>query len=216
MRSVAKVDAKPDGRSERAQAIRLERRAHLLDSALRTFAARGYHQTSIADIVDEAGVARGTFYLYFESKSAVFLALLDELLAHLRANVVGVDVSPGAAPLDAQLLDIVKRILRTVLEKRALANILFREAVGLDADVDAKLRVFYASLHRFLIEALVLGQQTGAVRGSLDVDVSASCILGSIRQVLEQYLVQQDERDFDVARFARAILDYNLNGVLAR
>ena len=50
----------------------------------------------------------------------------------------------------------------------------------------------------------------------IDVDVSASCILGSIKQVLEQYLVQQDERDFDVARFARAILDYNLNGVLTR
>ena len=146
----------------------------------------------------------------------MFLALLDELLAHLRANVVGVDVTPGAAPLPAQLLDTVRRVLRTMLEKRALANILFREAIGLDADVDQKLRGFYGSLQSFLIAALRMGQQSGAVRATLDVDASASCILGSIKQVLEQYLVNNSEQDFDVERFAQAIVDYNLNGVLAR
>jgi len=211
-----KTDLKSDGRTERATAIRAERRAHILESAIRTFSAKGYHQTSIADIVDAAGVARGTFYLYFESKSTVFLALLDELLAHLRANVVGVDVTPGAAPLPAQLLDIVRRVLRTMVDRRALANILFREAIGLDADVDQKLRGFYGSLQTFLIAALRMGQQSGAVRATLDVDASASCILGSIKQVLEQYLVNNSEQDFDVERFAHAIVDYNLNGVLAR
>ncbi len=212
----SKVEIKADGRTERATAIRAERRAHILESAIRTFSEKGYHQTSIADIVEAAGVARGTFYLYFESKSTVFLALLDELLAHLRANVVGVEVGPGAAPLGAQLLDIVRRVLRTALEKRALADIIFREAIGLDEEVDQKLRAFYGSLHRFLMEALLMGQQGGAVRGTLDVDATASCILGSIKQVLEQYLVHTAERDFDVERFAQAIVQYNLNGVLAR
>ena len=211
-----KTEIKADGRTERATAIRTERRAHILESAIRTFSAKGYHQTSIADIVDAAGVARGTFYLYFESKSTVFLALLDELLTHLRANVVGVDVRPDAPPLAEQLLDIVRRVLRTVVEKRALANILFREAIGLDDDVDQKLRAFYGSIHRFLIEALLIGQQSGAVRGSLDVDATASCILGSIKQVLEQYLVHNADNDFDVERFAQAIVAYNLGGVLAR
>ena len=103
-----------------------------------------------------------------------------------------------------------------MLEKRSLANILFREAIGLDADVDQKLRGFYGSLQSFLIAALRMGQQSGAVRATLDVDASASCILGSIKQVLEQYLVNNSEQDFDVERFAQAIVDYNLNGVLAR
>lgn len=210
------TEVKSDRRTQRATAIRAERRAHILESAIRAFSAKGYHQTSIADIVDAAGVARGTFYLYFESKSAVFLALLDELLAHLRVNVVGVDVAPGAAPLAAQLLDIVRRVLRTALERRALANIIFREAIGLDEEVDQKLRGFYASLHSFLTDALLLGQQGGAVRGTLDVDATASCILGSIKQVLEEYLVHPSQCDFDVERFARAIVEYNLNGVLAR
>jgi AcrR family transcriptional regulator len=213
---VNKTEVKVDRRTERATAIRAERRAHILESAIRTFSEKGYHQTSIADIVEAAGVARGTFYLYFESKSTVFLALLDELLAHLRANVIGVDVRPGAAPLAEQLLDIVRRVLRTALEKRALANIIFREAIGLDEEVDQKLRDFYGSLHRFLIEALRMGQQGGAVRATLDVDATASCILGSIKQVLEQYLVHTGEQAFDVERFARAIVEYNLNGVLAR
>ncbi len=40
------------------------------------FAAKGYHGTRISDIIDAAGIARGTFYLYFESKSAIFLELI--------------------------------------------------------------------------------------------------------------------------------------------
>ena len=63
--------------------------------------------------------------------------------------------------------------------------------------------------------ALALGVH-GVPRGTLDVDATASCILGSIKQVLEQYLVHTAERDFDVERFAQAIVQYNLNGVLAR
>jgi len=43
-----------------------ERRQQILSVAREAFAKRGYHQTTIDDIVALAGVARGTFYLYFE------------------------------------------------------------------------------------------------------------------------------------------------------
>jgi len=49
-----------------------ERRQQILSVAREAFAKRGYHQTTIDDIVVQAGVARGTFYLYFEDKRAVF------------------------------------------------------------------------------------------------------------------------------------------------
>ena len=49
-----------------------ERRAQLLAAARVVFARRGYHHASVSDILDEAKVARGTFYNYFDSKRAVF------------------------------------------------------------------------------------------------------------------------------------------------
>lgn len=52
------------------------RRAALADVALKLWAERGYDRTSVASIAREAGIAKGTFYLYFESKDALLLDVL--------------------------------------------------------------------------------------------------------------------------------------------
>ena len=54
-----------------------ERREQLLTAALRVFGRHGYHGTRVETIITAAGVARGTFYLYFEDKRALFAALMD-------------------------------------------------------------------------------------------------------------------------------------------
>ena len=51
---------------------RTKRRAQLVACAREVFAERGYHKASIDDVIRAAGVARGTFYNYFDSKRAVF------------------------------------------------------------------------------------------------------------------------------------------------
>ena len=69
-----------DGRTRRATEQRESRRAAILTGALRVFGRKGYHQTHVADIIKAAGIARGTFYLYFESKAAVFDSILDQAI----------------------------------------------------------------------------------------------------------------------------------------
>ena len=58
-------------------------RRRLLEAAERIFAELGYHDASIVKITEAAGVGQGTFYLYFDSKKAVF----DELVLDLNARV---------------------------------------------------------------------------------------------------------------------------------
>src|SRR5690606_25495730 len=58
----------PDGRAARAERRRAERREAILSAAKTVFRDKGYHQASVHDIIDEAQIARGTFYLYFSSK----------------------------------------------------------------------------------------------------------------------------------------------------
>ena len=58
-------------------------RTAVLAAARQIFADKGYHATSIDDIIEAADIARGTFYLYFESKRAIFDELLDELFTTL-------------------------------------------------------------------------------------------------------------------------------------
>lgn len=203
-----------DGRSRRAEESREQRRAQILERALGVFAEKGYHGASITDIVRAAGVARGTFYLYFDSKEAVFLALLDTLLATLRASVGGMRTGPTAAPMDAQLHAIVAGILRTTEANRALTRIIFREAVGLDAAVDAKLREFHDGLHGWLVLALDVGERIGLVR-ACDRDIAATCAIGAVREAIDRFVVRGDA-PFDADEVAVGVVGFALRGLAAR
>ena len=76
----------------------VERKEQLLDAAAHLFADRGYAQTRIVDICREAGVAKGLFYWYFETKEQVFRDLAAGLRLRLRrAQAAGMD--PAADPL---------------------------------------------------------------------------------------------------------------------
>jgi len=59
-----------------------ERRSELIACARELFYSKGYESTSVRDIVDKIGVAKGTFYYYFDSKLAVLEAMVDELISH--------------------------------------------------------------------------------------------------------------------------------------
>ena len=56
------------------------RRAQLLKAARKVFRAKGYDGASVSEIVREAGVAQGTFYLYFPSKRDAAVSLRDGLM----------------------------------------------------------------------------------------------------------------------------------------
>ena len=203
-----------DGRTLRATRKRQHRRQAILEGALKVFGEKGYHGAHISDIIDEVGIARGTFYLYFESKNAIFLELLDGLLAELRRHIVGVSTAEGAPPVVAQLAGTVREVLRTMVQNRMLSTIIIREAVGLDAEVDARLRAFYAELLHYIRDAVAEGQRLSLIR-ELDTEVAAMCILGTIKQFVEQ-LVMMDVQEVDVDRMALSVLDFNLRGLLRR
>jgi AcrR family transcriptional regulator len=61
-----------------------DRRHQLMDRAASLFAERGYHPTSVADIVAALGVGKGVFYWYFSSKEELFLEILREAQQDLR------------------------------------------------------------------------------------------------------------------------------------
>lgn len=61
-----------------------ERRAQLIEYSTALFASKGYHPTSVADIVDGLGVGKGVFYWYFDSKEELFVEILRAAQLDLR------------------------------------------------------------------------------------------------------------------------------------
>lgn len=61
-----------------AEQVRAARREQIIAAGLACFARSGYHTATMADVATQAGVSKGTPYLYFDSKEGLFLALHDE------------------------------------------------------------------------------------------------------------------------------------------
>jgi AcrR family transcriptional regulator len=72
-----------------------DKRRRILDAALRLFAAKGYHGTSVPDVADEAGVGTGTLYRYFEHKEALVNEVYRDAKQHLRTALLGDGAEPA-------------------------------------------------------------------------------------------------------------------------
>src|SRR3979409_2533708 len=83
------------------------RRQQILNEARDVFAKRGYHAAKVDDIIKAAGIARGTFYLYFEDKRAIFDEIVDRVLARVGMAIARVDVEKPVVP---QIKENIRRI----------------------------------------------------------------------------------------------------------
>jgi len=75
--------------AERTQS-EAQRREQILSAARAVFDEKGYEAATISDIVRKAGVAQGTFYLYFESKKGVVIELAQKPMADMAVRVQGI------------------------------------------------------------------------------------------------------------------------------
>jgi AcrR family transcriptional regulator len=163
---------------------RQERREQLLRVAKDVFARRGYAKTTVDDIVLEAGVARGTFYLYFGDKRDAFSELVDQFAQKINQVIVRIDPDDPKQTVVDQILLNIRGILRVCLAERALTKLLFTDAVG-EPDFARKLGVFYDGVVLLLAESLRDGQAIGLVRDG-EPKVLSYLTIGALKELLYQ------------------------------
>jgi AcrR family transcriptional regulator len=174
------------------------------------FAERGYHPTSVSDIVDSLGVGKGVFYWYFSSKEE----LLGEILrdAHLRLRR-----AQQAAIVDAP--DPVRRIelgIRASLHwfrdhREYFAITQFAATDETFAPVLRRNReVAVADTVRHLKEAIVEGRIADG-----DPEIIAHAILGVVDQLTRRYLIERDEPIEQIAQAAIAFCVTGISGASA-
>lgn len=155
----------------------LDRRVQLLAAARKVFAERGYHKAGVSHIIREAGVARGTFYNYFDSKRAVFQQVLDDLTETLVNIARPIDLS---ASVPEQVHANIVRLIEAVMQPE-VPRLLFAEAVGIDAEGDEELRRFYDKAEERLAGSLKQGQLAGIVRPG-NARLMARCMIGMVKE----------------------------------
>jgi AcrR family transcriptional regulator len=188
------------------------RKEGILKAASRVFAAKGYHKASVSDIIKEAGIARGTFYLYFEGKRDVFSELVDMLTIRLEACLRRVDLSPGREPWEDQIRANVSRLASILLQERELTLILYNHYMGLDKEYDTKIREFYARITNATLGALRLGQQMRLLRPDINPHLAALHMVGSVKEVI-YHIAAYGEPEVPVEKLVHEMLEYHLAGI---
>jgi AcrR family transcriptional regulator len=179
-----------DGRSRR----RVDTRQRLFEAAVELIAEQGFSATTVDDIAARAGVAKGTVYYNFESKTALF----EELLRHgiglltesFRAAVDGLPPRPALAALVRAQLEYIRRY-------RAFAQLLLSEMWRTNREWQQTLRLLRAEAIGVIAETVRAGVADGDLPADLDVQLASSALFGVGLVVAVDWLVFQPDRPID-------------------
>lgn len=101
----------------------------LFDTAYRLFVEKGFQQTTISDIVNKAGVAKGTFYLYFKDKHDIRDRIIIRKTYKLIEESIAKDEIQSLTKFEDRLLFIVDFIIDYLNENKALLNFMHRDLI---------------------------------------------------------------------------------------
>ncbi|MEI2775817.1 MAG: TetR/AcrR family transcriptional regulator [Tetrasphaera sp.] len=99
------------------------RKRDILDAAERLFVTRGFDQTSVQQILDATGLAKGTFYHHFASKEALMAAILDREVEGIRDRCLGVLESPGLSSPQRLMAVVATGQARSASQQDMLAEL---------------------------------------------------------------------------------------------
>ena len=156
-----------------------KRRERIVRAALRCFSRRGFHRTSMSDLLAEAGVSAGAFYTWFDSKEAVIEAACarsgDTAHREIAEALAGDDVPEALARL--------LRLASSMFDRRGWRDeSRVNVQVVAEAVHDARMRRAFAPAHdRFrglIAETVRRGQARGQIAADLDADAAAHVVWG--------------------------------------
>ncbi len=150
----------------------VETRRKLIEAAERVFAEFGYHDASIVKITEAAGVAQGTFYLYFTGKREIFDELVRDLNTRVR-HAMKEASAQGRTRLEAELNGF-RAYFRFTAEHTALYRII-RQAEFVSPEM---LRYHYERLAAGYVEGLREARARGEI-GDVEPEVVAWALMGT-------------------------------------
>jgi AcrR family transcriptional regulator len=190
-----------------------ETREAILDAAVSCFAERGYKKASIDAIAEQAGVGKGTVYLYCESKQDLFYQSVHRELRDWVGEVsrmIDPRVRADQLMLHIGMADV------EFLEKRPLVReLLFGAYHGLLPEWSARFEELRALGQRAIRELIELGIKQGIFAADLDVEATARILQDM--QLSANLLARRTGEDLvSVRRHQRAALRLVMQGLMTR
>jgi TetR/AcrR family transcriptional regulator, fatty acid metabolism regulator protein len=189
-----------------------DRRRELLDAASRVFARKGFRQSRVGDIAEEAGVAHGLLYHYFRSKDEVLETIFREMWGSLVVDTQRIEDS--GTPLHEQLRRFSRIYLGSWLVAPDSIRVLVRE-IGRSPEVGERvdeIRAVFLALARMIRAA----QERGEVRPDCEPALAAWVVYGALEEILTGWVLGQlPGEEEDVERAVATVVDVAHAGLAA-
>lgn len=159
-----------------------DKRARILEAAVKTFASKGFHGTRVSDIAKEAGIAYGLIYHYFKNKEEILNALFQEkwkiFLAILR------NIDQGQRDFREKLNAIAAFFFDSYLQFPDLMEVLVLEIVHSSRLLEKANLEAFREAFRIMEGIFHRAKEQGVVRADVDPLVASFLLLGSIETIL--------------------------------
>ena len=194
---------------------RRDKRADIVNAGIRVFSRKGFRNCSVEDILQEAHVARATFYSYFDSKKDLFVELVDGILNSLY------DIArKNLAEIPDDLEEIKERTRNTVVDLFEYFNnnlefslIYIQEVMGMNPEIDSRVIDWQKRVAELIENIIVRGMEKGIFR-AVDANIIGNLVSGALQHLgLNLFIYNQE---VDIPAVAEAVADYFIYGLATR
>jgi AcrR family transcriptional regulator len=181
-----------------------EKRRLILDAAVRVFARKGFHNSRVGDIAEEAGVAHGLLYHYFSSKDQVLETIFRENWGLLVERIEAVERS--GEPARDQLRHVAAIVLRTWRHEPDVVRVLVRE-ISRSPELPERISDLVKPIEA-IQRIIERGRESGEFRADLDPKLAAVVFYGGIDELLTGWVLGQlSSETADVEAAERTVID---------
>ena len=180
----------------------VDKRRLILDAAIRVFARKGFHHCRVSDVADEAGVAYGLVYHYFDSKEEILNRLFTERWQLMLDAIVEIDARRDLNARE-KLYEVASFIVDSYHHDPALMKVIIVE-VTRAANTFGRLHLPKIREAYDLIAGIVdNARRDGSFKSDISAEFAAMCFYGAIEQLLSAWIfdiVPQTEEEFERAK----------------
>jgi TetR/AcrR family transcriptional regulator, fatty acid metabolism regulator protein len=189
-----------------------DKHAKIIDAAIRVFARKGFFNARISDIAQEAQVADGTIYLYFNNKYDILISLFEEEFGKI---ILEVKLLIEKEEDPRRMLHIFAlHHLRLMEERRELAEVLQMELRQSNKFMKEYRNTKFIEYVDVVSAIVHKGQETGLFRGSLLPGVFKRAFFGALDETSRLWVLSPDH-SYTIEEAARQISDIFISGILA-
>jgi AcrR family transcriptional regulator len=183
------------------RAVPVDKRRLILDAAVRVFARQGFHHCRVSDVADEAGVAYGLVYHYFDSKEEILNTLFRERWEVMLEAIAEIDARE--LPVRDKLYSIAGFIIDSYRHDPDLMKVIIVEVTRAANSFGARHLDEIREAYDRIAAILESGRGDGSFKSGIPADFAAMCFYGAIEQLLTGWifgLLPRTDEEFERAK----------------